>query len=79
MRVAIGSDHAGFDGRQEAIRVLREREIEVVDMGPEEKSSVDYADFAHRVARVVADGAVDFGILVCGTGLGMSMRLCSPV
>ena len=73
MRVAIGSDHAGFDARQEAIRLLRKRDIEVIDMGPEEKSSVDYADFAHRVARAVAGGEVDLGVLVCGTGLGMSM------
>lgn len=73
MRIAIGSDHAGFDGRLRAVQFLRDRGIEVIDLGPEEKSSVDYADYAHRVAQAVADGEVTYGVLVCGTGLGMSM------
>ena len=73
MRIAFGSDHAGLEGRRRAIDVAASRGIEVIDLGPETASPVDYPDFAHRVAEAVAKGEVDFGVLVCGTGQGMAM------
>ena len=72
-RVALGSDHAGFEGRRAVREFLTEQGVEVLDLGPEAKESVDYPDFAHRVAEEVVAGHVDFGVLVCGTGQGMAM------
>jgi len=73
MRVAIGADHAGFSLKEAIKDRLAGLGIEVRDFGTGSDESVDYPDFAARVAREVADGAVDRGILVCGTGLGMAM------
>jgi ribose 5-phosphate isomerase B len=73
MKVAIGSDHAGVELKGELVSILRETGIEVVDMGPEGTDSVDYPDFGDRVSRAVSDGEVERGILICGTGIGMSI------
>ena len=73
MKVAVGSDHAGFDGRQAVLAYLRQRGIEIKDFGPADKESVDYPDYAHTVAEHVASGQAQFGVLVCGTGQGMAM------
>lgn len=73
MKVAVGSDHAGFEGRQAVIEVIEARGGEVVDFGPPAPESVDYPDYAHQVAEAVENGEVDFGVLVCGTGQGMAM------
>lgn len=74
MRVAIGSDHAGFD-QKERIKVhLAGQGYEVVDVGTSSADvSVDYPDFAEKVARQVARGEAERGVLVCGTGIGMAM------
>jgi ribose 5-phosphate isomerase B len=72
-KVIAGSDHAGLALRAEAIRVALERGFEVEDLGPFSGESVDYPDYARRVAEAVASGAARFGILVCGTGIGMSI------
>jgi ribose 5-phosphate isomerase B len=72
-RIVFGSDHAGLALRAEAVRVAREAGLEVVDLGPAAGESVDYPDFAERVARAVAGGEARLGILVCGTGIGMSI------
>jgi ribose 5-phosphate isomerase B len=73
MRVAIGSDHAGFD-LKERLHVMLERQgHQVVDEGTHSAESCDYPDFAAPVARDVAAGRADRGILVCGTGVGMSI------
>ena len=71
--IAIASDHAGVDLKGDLIRSLRSLGFEVEDLGPADTSSVDYPDYAHLLARAVADGRIDSGILVCGTGIGMSM------
>jgi ribose 5-phosphate isomerase B len=71
--IAIASDHAGIALKSELGRQLRERGLAVEDLGPEDPSSVDYPDYAHLLARAVADGRVERGILICGTGIGMSM------
>ena len=71
--IVIASDHAGFEVKTVVVEHLRATGREVEDLGPVTSESVDYPDFAHRVSRRVADGAADRGILICGTGLGMSM------
>lgn len=74
MRIAIGSDHAGFPHKDALIVYLTEKGHEVVDFGAENAvDSVDYPDFAQAVARAVAGGEADRGILVCGTGIGMAI------
>ena len=72
-RVIFGSDHAGLGLRAEAIRVAREQGLEVDDLGPFSGDSVDYPDYARKVAEAVAGGRARFGVLVCGTGIGMSI------
>ena len=73
MKVAIGSDHVGREGREAVRRFVEKLSGEVVDFGTESAESVDYPDFAHRVATAVEQGEVDFGVLVCSTGQGMAM------
>ncbi|MBT2696604.1 ribose 5-phosphate isomerase B [Bacillus sp. ISL-40] len=73
MKVAIASDHGGMNIRKEMISLMKEMNIEYVDLGCECSSSVDYPDYAIPVAEKVANGEVDRGILICGTGIGMSI------
>ncbi|MFH1018612.1 MAG: ribose 5-phosphate isomerase B [Pseudomonadota bacterium] len=72
-RVAIGSDHAGFKIKQALVEHLRSEGIEAVDVGTHSTESVDFPDFGERVARMVSQGKIKEGILVCGTGIGMSI------
>ena len=72
-KIVAGSDHAGLALRAEAVRIAREHGFEVDDLGPFSGESVDYPDYARLVADAVASGAARFGILVCGTGIGMSI------
>ncbi len=72
-RVILGSDHAGLALRGEAAKVAKAAGFEVEDLGPFTGDSVDYPDFARRVAEAVAAGRARVGILVCGTGIGMSI------
>ncbi|MDQ0226742.1 ribose 5-phosphate isomerase B [Metabacillus niabensis] len=73
MKVAIASDHGGINIRKEIIALLEEMNIEYKDMGCECETSVDYPDYAIPVANMVVSGEVDRGILICGTGIGMSI------
>lgn len=73
MRVAIASDHAGFVQKDPLADYLRDKGHEVIDCGPRTDDRCDYPDFADKVARLVARGEVDRGVLVCGTGLGIAM------
>ncbi|ANX14142.1 ribose 5-phosphate isomerase B [Fictibacillus arsenicus] len=73
MKVAIGSDHAGVELRKEIIALIEELGMEVEDVGCECTTSVDYPDYAIPVAEKVANGEADRGILICGTGIGMSI------
>ncbi|MED1472774.1 ribose 5-phosphate isomerase B [Bacillus salipaludis] len=73
MKVAIASDHGGINIRKEIISLLEEMKIEYVDLGCECDGAVDYPDYAIPVAEMVANGEVDRGILICGTGIGMSI------
>lgn len=73
MRIALASDHAGYDLRLAVAQHLAARGLTVDDLGPAEKARCDYPDYAAQVAGAVASGAADLGILCCGTGVGMSM------
>lgn len=73
MTFAIGADHGGVELKQQIAEFLKEQGHNLLDLGPDSADRVDYPDFAERVARAVADGEADRGILVCTTGLGMSM------
>jgi ribose 5-phosphate isomerase B len=73
MRFVAGSDHAGLPLKQLLVAHLRAKGIEVEDVGTHEAASTDYPDWAAPVARAVAAGQADFGLLVCGTGQGMAM------
>ena len=74
MRVAIASDHGGLNLKQEIIRLLEEKKVIFKDFGATSVcGSVDYPDYAFLVAQKVADGEYDRGILICGTGIGMSI------
>jgi len=72
-KVIAGSDHAGLALRAEAVKVAKEAGFEVEDLGPFSSDSVDYPDYARQVAEAVASGRSALGILVCGTGIGMSI------
>ena len=73
MRIAVGSDHAGFHLKEKVAAHLRQRGHDVVDRGTDSTASVDYPDFAAAVARDVASGNVERGVVVCGTGQGSAM------
>ncbi len=74
MRVAIASDHAGFEQKQQLVDFLAsELKVDTVDCGPDTDGRVDYPDYAVKVANMVATGAADRGVLVCGTGIGMAL------
>jgi ribose 5-phosphate isomerase B len=73
VRIAIGCDHAGFGLKEEILGVLRGLDVEFVDCGTNGTESVDYPDFGLKVSELVSSGEIEKGILICGTGLGMSM------
>jgi ribose 5-phosphate isomerase B len=69
MKIAVGSDHRGFEVKRRIVTLLSQLGHEVMDFGPSSGESVDYPDFALEVAKAVGDKRVDRGILVCGTGI----------
>lgn len=71
--IAIGSDHGGYELKLEVIRHLKERGFDVKDFGCDSTASCDYPVYAQAVANAVAGGKCELGILICGTGIGMSM------
>lgn len=73
MRIALGSDHAGLDLKKEVIQHLKQKGIETVDFGTYDCASCDYPDFVPPVCEDVLSGKADFGILVCSTGIGISI------
>lgn len=73
MKIAVGSDHAGFKLKEIIRRYLEEKGHEVKDVGTFSEESVHYPEFAFRVAKLVSRGEVDRGVLVCGSGIGMCM------
>ena len=73
MKIAIGSDHAGYTAKEHLKRWLLERSHDVIDRGTNGGAPVDYPDFASLVGKTVAEGAAPLGLLICGTGIGMSI------
>ena len=73
MRLAIGNDHTALAIKAEVVEHLKDRGVELVDVGTNSPESFDYAISGYRVARLVADGEVDGGVLICGTGVGISL------
>ena len=73
MKIAIASDHAGFCQKPAMVEYLKSLGHEVIDFGPQSADRVDYPDFADKVARCVAAGEADRGVLICGTGIGMAL------
>ena len=73
MKIAISSDHGGNRLRHEIMNLLSELGLDYEDFGPDSDDSVDYPDYAKPVADGVASGQFDRGILICGTGIGMSI------
>ena len=71
-KIFIASDHAGFNLKRSIINKLSKKQI-IVDLGPNSDSSVDYPDYAHKLSKKVASTKGSFGILVCGSGMGMSI------
>ena len=75
MRIAIASDHAGFDLKAELSEYLIGLGHEVADLGPETADRVDYPDFGYKLAAVVADGTAQFGVALCGSGIGIGIAV----
>ena len=73
MRVAIGSDHAGFELKQELATLLKELGYDVIDIGTNGPAPVDYPDFAEAIGLAVRDGRAERGVLLCGSGVGASI------
>jgi ribose 5-phosphate isomerase B len=73
MKIALGADHAGFELKEKIKQHLLQKGIPVDDLGTHSTESVDYPDFARQVGEAVVGGRADWGILVCGTGIGMAM------
>jgi len=73
MKIAIGSDHRGLKLKEEAVNYLQMWGFEVVDFGTESSEECDYPKYAYLVSNAVVKGEVDYGILICGTGIGMSI------
>jgi ribose 5-phosphate isomerase B len=73
MKIAIGNDHGGVALKQHLVRYLEEKGFEVVNFGSDVTESTDYPIYAERVGRAVVSGECDRGILICGTGIGISI------
>ncbi|MCR2044685.1 ribose 5-phosphate isomerase B [Anaerosalibacter massiliensis] len=78
MKVAIGSDHGGYELKEEVKVFLEKEGVEYIDYGTNSLDSVDYPEFGKKVAEAVKDGECDRGIVICGTGIGISIS-CNKV
>lgn len=73
MKIAIGADHGGFEMKDALIKTLENAGHEVVDYGTNSSDSVDFPDFSQKVTKAIQEKTAELGILVCGTGIGMSI------
>lgn len=73
MKIAMASDHAGYELKEAVKQHLQEKGIEIIDLGTNSTESVDYPVFGQKCGQAVADGTADKGIVCCGTGIGISM------
>lgn len=72
-KITIGCDHAGYELKLKVIEHLKARGIEVIDVGTDSTASCDYPAIAHKLCQNIQNGTTELGILICGTGIGMSM------
>lgn len=75
MKLVIGNDHAGVEFKEKLVKALEERGHTVINVGTDSLESVDYPDIAVLVGEKVLDGEAEFGILICGTGIGISIAV----
>lgn len=75
MRIAIASDHAATDLKAQLAEWLIEEGYEVADLGPQAGESVDYPDYGYKLAEIIAEGVVEYGIALCGSGIGISISV----
>lgn len=73
MKIALAADHGGFEMKNKIAQYLKSKNFDVVDLGTNSADSVDYPDFAQKVVQKLLKGEADLGILVCGTGIGISI------
>lgn len=73
MKFFVATDHAGIELKDYTVKLLKEKGHEVIDLGPFTTDRVDYPDYAHKLCEEVLDDARTYGILICGSGIGMSM------
>ena len=73
MKIAIASDHGGYQLKEEVKKYLEDRGIEILDLGTNSEESVDYPEYGHACGEAVASGKADRGIVCCGTGIGISI------
>ena len=78
MKIAVGSDHRGFKTKTKILEYLKKKNYEVFDYGTDSMENTDYTKYAFKVGEAVANKTVDFGIVVCGTGIGISIA-CNKV
>src|SRR6056297_1034916 len=71
MRIAIGNDHAGYDMKLVVLEYLQKLNVDIENFGTDTKDSVDYPDYAHKVAECIENKDYDYGILICGSGEGV--------
>ena len=74
-RIAIASDHAAFDLKAELAQWLRDEGHDVLDLGPENADRVDYPDYGYKLAEAVATNAAEYGVALCGSGIGISIAV----
>jgi len=73
MKIAVAADHRGHDAKEKIIAILKSENHDVLDVGTNSARACDFTDYAYPAAKAVADGQVDFAILVCGSGIGMDI------
>ena len=73
MKIAIGADHGGFQAKEALISYLQSKGFDVKDLGTNSEASVDYPDFAQKVCQEILNAQADLGVLICGTGIGISI------
>jgi ribose 5-phosphate isomerase B len=71
--LAIASDHAGINLKAKIVRFLQEKKLKILDLGTDTDESVDYPDYSHKMVEEIIEESVPMGILICGTGIGMSI------
>ncbi len=78
MKLAIASDHAGYNLKTKIIKKLQKENIDIIDIGTSSEKSVDYPDYAFKLGKIIANKEAEYGIAICGSGIGISIA-CNKV